>query len=187
MSSGTVPDRPEARAPTQILMPNRIGAAWVFTRSGGVWIQQDKKLVGTDAVGSARQGTSVALSDDGNTAYRRIESGSDTAGKRLELLREVVPGLSRFAVLANLACSYPALEVGEVQQASRTLGLEVSSFDIRRAQDIALAFDALKGHADALYVIADPLAPAPTEFASTPWRWARDCRLCTLSPPGLVA
>jgi hypothetical protein len=46
----------------------KTGAAWVFTRSGGVWTQQGKKLVGTDAVGSARQGTSVALSADGNTA-----------------------------------------------------------------------------------------------------------------------
>src|SRR5215831_1877828 len=46
----------------------KTGAAWVFTRSGGVWTQQGKKLVGSDAVGSARQGTSVALSADGNTA-----------------------------------------------------------------------------------------------------------------------
>ena len=44
------------------------GAAWVFTRSGGVWTQQGNKLVGTGAVGSARQGASVALSADGNTA-----------------------------------------------------------------------------------------------------------------------
>ena len=42
--------------------------AWVFTRSGGIWTQQGKKLVGTDAVGGARQGSSVALSADGNTA-----------------------------------------------------------------------------------------------------------------------
>src|SRR6516165_4854612 len=46
----------------------RAGAAWVFTRTGGVWTQQVKKLVGTDAMGSARQGVSVALSADGNTA-----------------------------------------------------------------------------------------------------------------------
>ena len=46
----------------------KTGAAWVFTRSGGVWTQQGKKLVGSDSVGSARQGTSVALSADGNTA-----------------------------------------------------------------------------------------------------------------------
>ena len=45
-----------------------VGAAWVFTRSGGVWSQQGNKLVGTGAVGSARQGFSVALSADGNTA-----------------------------------------------------------------------------------------------------------------------
>ncbi len=45
-----------------------VGAAWVFTRSGGVWTQQGSKLVGTGAVGSAEQGTSVALSADGNTA-----------------------------------------------------------------------------------------------------------------------
>ena len=44
------------------------GAAWVFTRSGGVWTQQGSKLVGTGAVGNAGQGSSVALSDDGNTA-----------------------------------------------------------------------------------------------------------------------
>jgi hypothetical protein len=44
------------------------GAAWVFTRSGGVWSQQGSKLVGSDAVGVARQGTSVAISGDGSTA-----------------------------------------------------------------------------------------------------------------------
>jgi hypothetical protein len=44
------------------------GAAWVFTRSGGVWTQQGDKLVGTGAVGNANQGWSVALSADGNTA-----------------------------------------------------------------------------------------------------------------------
>ncbi len=44
------------------------GAAWVFARSGGVWKQQGKKLVGTGAVGAAEQGVSVALSADGDTA-----------------------------------------------------------------------------------------------------------------------
>src|SRR5262245_64726841 len=45
-----------------------VGAAWVFTRNGGVWTQEGAKLVGAGAVGSAQQGTSVALSGDGNTA-----------------------------------------------------------------------------------------------------------------------
>jgi hypothetical protein len=44
------------------------GAVWVFTRSGGLWTQQGSKLVGTGAVGAARQGSSIALSADGNTA-----------------------------------------------------------------------------------------------------------------------
>jgi antibiotic biosynthesis monooxygenase (ABM) superfamily enzyme len=44
------------------------GAAWVYTRSGGIWTQQGNKLVGSGAVGNARQGASVALSDEGNTA-----------------------------------------------------------------------------------------------------------------------
>jgi hypothetical protein len=43
------------------------GAAWVFTRSEGIWNQQ-AKLVGTDAVGPAQQGSSVSISSDGNTA-----------------------------------------------------------------------------------------------------------------------
>ena len=47
---------------------NGVGAAWVFTRSGGVWSQQGNKLVGSGAVGTAGQGASVALSADGNTA-----------------------------------------------------------------------------------------------------------------------
>ena len=47
---------------------NMVGAAWVFTRSGGVWSQQGNKLVGTGAAGAASQGISVALSADGNTA-----------------------------------------------------------------------------------------------------------------------
>jgi hypothetical protein len=46
------------------------GAAWVYTRGNGVWTQQGVKLVGTDAVGAAGQGRSVALSADGNTAPR---------------------------------------------------------------------------------------------------------------------
>jgi hypothetical protein len=45
-----------------------IGAAWVFTRTNGVWSQDGQKLIGTDAAGPASQGTAVALSADGNTA-----------------------------------------------------------------------------------------------------------------------
>jgi hypothetical protein len=55
-----------------------VGAAWVFARSNGVWTQQGNKLVGTGAIGRARQGSSVALSGDGNTAI--IGGPSDNNG-----------------------------------------------------------------------------------------------------------
>lgn len=44
------------------------GAAWIWTRSGGVWTQQGSRLVGSGALGQGRQGNSVSLSADGNTA-----------------------------------------------------------------------------------------------------------------------
>ena len=56
-----------------------VGAAWVFTRSGGVWSQQGAKLVGTGAVGGALQGTSVAVSADGNTAV--VGGCADNSGR----------------------------------------------------------------------------------------------------------
>jgi hypothetical protein len=56
------------------------GAAWVFTRSGGVWTQQGTKLVGTGAVGPTYQGWSVSISNDGNTAIVGGEGDSSDAG-----------------------------------------------------------------------------------------------------------
>src|SRR5262245_15995568 len=55
----------------------------------------------------------------------------DLAGKRLELLREVVPGLRRVAFLANVGNPITALEAGEVRAAARTLGLDVAPLEIR--------------------------------------------------------
>jgi ABC-type uncharacterized transport system substrate-binding protein len=81
----------------------------------------------------------------------------ELAGKRLELLREVVPGLHRLAILVNVGNPAAVLEMGEAQAAARTLGLEVAVVEIRRAEDIGPAFEALKGRADALYVCADAL------------------------------
>jgi putative tryptophan/tyrosine transport system substrate-binding protein len=82
---------------------------------------------------------------------------NELAGKRLELLREVVPGLRRVAIMGNVANPYMTLELGEVQAAARTLGLETITLEIRRAQDLAPAFEALKSRADALYVCTDAL------------------------------
>ena len=82
---------------------------------------------------------------------------TDLAGKRIELLREVVPGLRRLAIMGNVGNSQVVLEMGEVQAAARTLGLDVITSEIRRAEDIAPAFEAFKGRADALFVVLDPV------------------------------
>jgi putative ABC transport system substrate-binding protein len=81
----------------------------------------------------------------------------DLAAKRIELLREVVPGLRRLAIMTNVGNPLGVLELGEVQAAARTLGLDVVTLEIRRAEDIAPAFKALKARADALYIPPDPL------------------------------
>jgi putative ABC transport system substrate-binding protein len=92
----------------------------------------------------------------GNVTGLSIQQ-TDTAGKRLELLREVVPGLRRLAIMANVDFPDAVMEMREVQETARAFNLEVSTFEIRRAEDIAPAFEALKGRAEALYVASDPL------------------------------
>jgi ABC-type uncharacterized transport system substrate-binding protein len=82
----------------------------------------------------------------------------DTAGKRLELLREVVPGLRRLAIMAYVGNPSFALELEELRTAARTLGLDAATLDVQRAEDIAPAFEAIRDRADALYVGANPLA-----------------------------
>jgi putative ABC transport system substrate-binding protein len=81
----------------------------------------------------------------------------ETGGKRLEFLREVVPGLRRLAILANVSNPAVVLEIAEAQAAARMLGLEVVTPEIRRAEDIAPAFKALEGRVEALYVSTDAL------------------------------
>ena len=82
---------------------------------------------------------------------------TDIASKRSELLRDAVPGLRRMAILLNVGNANAVLELGEIQAATRTLGLAVATSEIRRGEDIVSAFEALKGRADAIYVVADPL------------------------------
>jgi putative ABC transport system substrate-binding protein len=84
--------------------------------------------------------------------------GTDTTGKRLELLREVVPGLQRLAVLANVGSSYAALEMREVASLARPFGLDATLLEIRSAQDIAPAVATVKGRVQALYVVTDTFA-----------------------------
>jgi putative ABC transport system substrate-binding protein len=92
----------------------------------------------------------------GNVTGLSIQA-TDLASKRLELFREIVPNLTRLAIMANVGSPNTVLEVSEVQATGRTLGLEATAVEVRRAEDIAPAFEALKGRADALYVAPDPL------------------------------
>ena len=95
----------------------------------------------------------------GNTTGLSVEA-SDLATKKLELLREIVPRLRRLAVMGNVGNPEAALETGAVETAARTLGLGVAPLEIRRPEDIAPAFEALKAQADALYVVQDALVTA---------------------------
>jgi putative ABC transport system substrate-binding protein len=82
---------------------------------------------------------------------------TDLAGKRVELLREAAPGVQRLAILANASNPLSVLESGEVEVAAQKIGINSITLGIRRAQDIAPAFGELRGPADALYVVGDPL------------------------------
>jgi putative tryptophan/tyrosine transport system substrate-binding protein len=81
----------------------------------------------------------------------------DLAGKRLELLREIIPGLRRLAIMANGGNPAAMQDLREVPAIAGPLGLELVMRDIRRGEDIAAAIEALKGRAEALYVVTDPL------------------------------
>jgi putative ABC transport system substrate-binding protein len=82
---------------------------------------------------------------------------TDTVGKRVELLREAVPGLRRLAIMWNADNPTNVLEMREVLTAARILGLQVDTMEIRHTRDIETAFDTLKPGINALYVTADPL------------------------------
>jgi putative tryptophan/tyrosine transport system substrate-binding protein len=140
-----------------------------------VRLKVDVIVTGGNAAVAAKQASSAvpivfALVDDpigmgliaslarpgGNVTGLSVQA-TDLAGKRLALLREVVPGLRRLAIMANTDYPSAALEMAEIQTAAGTLGLEVPPLEIRRAEDIAPAFEVLKGRAEALYVVGDAL------------------------------
>jgi putative ABC transport system substrate-binding protein len=104
--------------------------------------------VGTGLVESLRR-------PGGNITGLSIQS-PDLSGKRLELLRDLIPGLHRLAVMVSVGSPAAMSEMGEVQAAGKTLGLDIATFEIRRTEDFAPAFQAMNGRAQALYVVTDP-------------------------------
>jgi putative tryptophan/tyrosine transport system substrate-binding protein len=81
----------------------------------------------------------------------------DLAGKRVEILREAIPGLRRLAILANVGNVAVVLEMRDAQAAARTLGYKVITMEIRQAGDIAPAFETLGDRADAIYTAIDAI------------------------------
>jgi putative tryptophan/tyrosine transport system substrate-binding protein len=108
-----------------------------------------------DPVGA---GVVASLARPGGNVTGLSLQQTDTAGKRLELLREVVPDFSRLAIMANAGAPGAVLEMREIQATARALGIEAFTVEIRQAEDISPAVQALKSNADALYIATDPLA-----------------------------
>ena len=138
----------------------------------------DVLVTGGNAVSAAKQATSTipivfAVAADalgsgfvdslarpgGNVTGLTLQS-PELVGRRLNLLREVLPGRHRLAVMANVG--YPAAkqELAEVEATAGALGFEVAPVEIRRTEDVAPAFEMLKSQIDALYVVADALISA---------------------------
>jgi len=110
--------------------------------------------IASDPVGT---GLVSSLSRPGGNVTGMSYEGPDISTKRIELLREIIPGLRRFAVMANSGAAGAMRELQEIETAAGPIGLEVVPVIIQRAQDIVSAFVSVKGRAEALYVCADPL------------------------------
>jgi putative tryptophan/tyrosine transport system substrate-binding protein len=136
----------------------------------------DLIVTGGNAVAAAKQATSTipivfavavdpvgsgfvdSLSRPGGNITGLSLQGPDLASKRLELLREIVPGRRRLAIMVNVAYVAAKQELAQVLAAAPALGFDSVVLEIRQAQDIAPAFDGLNDRADALYVVTEALA-----------------------------
>ena len=133
--------------------------------------------VAVDPLGS---GMIANLARPGENSTGLSVQSAELAGKRLEILREVLPALRRLAVIANVGYRAAALEMDEVQRAGRTLNIDIVTLEIRHAEDITSAFDGLNGRADALYVCTDALINANHKRINT---LALGMRLPTMHGP----
>jgi putative ABC transport system substrate-binding protein len=108
-----------------------------------------------DPLGS---GLVASLARPGGNVTGMSLMAPDLGGKRLELLKEVLPRLARVAVLWNAANPYSALVFKETQAAGQTLGIEVQSLDVRGTGDFDGAFETVsRQRPDALITVEDPL------------------------------
>lgn len=99
--------------------------------------------VGIDPVGS---GLVASLAKPGGNVTGLSLQAANLAGKRIELLREVVPGLHRLGIIFNVGNAQPVLEMEETKAAAHAVGLEVVPLEIRTAADISPAFEGVSCH-----------------------------------------
>ena len=82
----------------------------------------------------------------------------ELGGKRLQLLKEVVPGLSRVGVLWNSHSLYPRLVVREIEMAASAMGVRLESLEVRVPEDFQRVFEAaILGQVGALLTVEDSL------------------------------
>ena len=132
--------------------------------------------VANDPVGG---GLVASLARPGGNITGLSLQSTDLVGKRLELLHEIVPRLRWLAIFLDADFAEAVLEMGQVEASAKTLGLQVTPFEIRSVDDIGPAFEALKGQADALYVVAGALVAANRNRII---ELALDARLPTIFP-----
>jgi putative tryptophan/tyrosine transport system substrate-binding protein len=107
-----------------------------------------------DPVGT---GIVASLARPGGNVTGLSNQQTDLAGNRLELLREVVPGLRRVAVMGNVNVPNVTLEMNEVQNVAPRIGINVTRLEVHKTEDIIPGIQALAGKVEALYVCTDPL------------------------------
>src|SRR5262245_53540535 len=105
----------------------------------------------SDPVGS---GLVASLNRPGGNVTGISVQQDELASKRVELLRDVVPGLRRLAVIAYAGSPSSLVELEQASVAAQTLGLDAVKIEIHRMEDIASAFEPVRGNSEALYVVA---------------------------------
>jgi putative ABC transport system substrate-binding protein len=108
-----------------------------------------------DPVGS---GFVASLARPGGNLTGLSTLSPELSGKRLALLREALPEVSRVAVLWNPADPAKALELREMRVAARALGVQLQTLEVRGPDDFESAFAMMAGErAEALMILGDPL------------------------------
>ncbi len=128
-------------------------------------------IVFTNVNDPVGQGIVASLARPGANVTGLSTLSSPISGKRLELLKEAVPGVARVAVFWNSANPAFALMMREMQSAAHALGLQLQSLEVQRPDDLDRAFEAAIGErADSLVVLPGTPMRSPTQvvdFAAT--------------------